>query len=103
MQFIGTRWKTFSLNSLLEDVELPITTEPIVVHCIVVWYDGPGRRWYDLLDNDDNILFNLEHEQFQMIALNVRWEADNGLKLISRHSNAGAGYFSILYSNHGDV
>lgn len=103
MPFIGTRWKTLSLNGVLVDEEVVITTEPIVVHCIVLWYNGAGRRRFDLLDNDDNRLLDLEFEPLETTVISTRWEADNGLKIIPRHTDATLSYFSILYSNHGNV
>jgi hypothetical protein len=99
MPFIGTRWITTELTTA--NTDYVISTDPIVVHAIVISYDGVGRRRPVLKDNDNNVLINLDQENGESLTYLTRWVADNGLKITSPSNSNQWTYVSILYSYPG--
>ena len=96
MAYIGTRWSTTQLT--LVDTEYVLTINPIVVHAVVLTYNGAGKRIATLLDNDSNIYMLIQQDNRHSAIFHTSWLAGNGLKFLSADNSNLFVYISVLYS-----
>jgi hypothetical protein len=99
MPYIGTRWVTH--NVAVDNQDYVVSTEPIVVHSVIVTYDGVSKRRPELRDNDDNVLATMSTTNTSSGIFTTRWLAGNGLKIVALPGSVGASqylYVSVLYS-----